>query len=111
MPLKQLGQQRPPTADTPVSIYSPATNIEATGLVLTICNQSAAASTYRIFQDDNGTTYDQTTALYWDVAIAADTTVRVNVGPMNDSSGNLAVSAGDNNALTFTLHGSETLVA
>jgi hypothetical protein len=108
MALKQLGQTRPPTAGTFVSIYSPGTGITASSLVLTIANTSGADTTYRIAQDDNGTTYDETTALAWDVAILADTVVKVNVGPMADSSGNLAVTSGANNALTFTLHGIET---
>lgn len=109
MAVKQLGQTRPPTAGTFVSIYSPGTGVRASSLVLTIANTSGADSTYRICQDDNGTTYDESTALAWDVAILADSVAKVNVGPMDDSSGNLAVTAGDNNAITFTLHGMEAL--
>jgi hypothetical protein len=111
MALKQLGQTRPPTLDTFVSIYSPGSNIEASSLVLTIANVTGTDSTYRICQDDDGTTYDQSTALAWDVAIAANTVARINVGPMNNSAGNLAVASDLGNANTFTLHGVERLFA
>jgi len=115
MASKQLGQVRAITAGTPVSIYSPASGVQASGLRLTICNQTATACFYRVFQDDNGTTYDETTALYYGASgsehdLAANTTVRLNIGPMNNSSGNLAVDVETTNALTFTLHGNESAV-
>jgi hypothetical protein len=111
MAVKQLGQTRPPTLDTFVSIYSPGSNIEASGMVLTIANVTGTDSTYRICQDDDGTTYDESTALAWDVPILADSVQRISIGPMNDSSGNLAVASDLGNANTFTLHGTERLFA
>ncbi len=104
---KQLGQLRP--ADTiAASLYSPSTNI--TGIIknLVVCNTTAIADTFRVFLDDDGTTYDQSTALFYDAPIAANTTVLVDMySPMSNSAGNLAVRSGTASALTFTLSGAE----
>lgn len=105
---KQLGQSRPPTAATPVSLYSPATGVETRVAVLVICNTTGTLAKFRVFHDDNGTTYDQSTALYYDEEVAANTTVRKSPGiDMDDASGNLAVESDTNNALTFTAYGTE----
>ena len=109
MPLvkKQLGQLRPANT-TAASIYSPAANTTTTVRTIIVCNQSGAAAKYRIFLDDNGTTYDETTALFWDVPIAADSSdVFDLVVEMNDSTGNLAVRTDTANALTFSVWGME----
>ncbi len=104
---KQLGQLRPANT-TAASLYSPAASTTAVIKTIVICNTSGTATTFRIFQDDNGTTYDETTALFWDHTIAADTTVQVDVFlAMNDSTGNLAVRTGTADALTFTCAGAE----
>jgi len=116
MPQKQLGQVRAITAGTPVSIYSPGTNVEATNLILTICNQTATARFFRVFQDDNGTDYTQPTAIHYGASgspddLAAFSTRRLPIPHMNNSSGNLAVDTETTDALTFTLHGTERTVA
>jgi|TARA_Y100000296_G_C5174000_1_gene258951 hypothetical protein len=106
--VKQLGQLRPANT-TAASLYSPAANTNAILKTLVVCNQTAAPADYRVFHDDNGTTYDETTALFFDVTLAANVTdvIPLNAG-MNDSTGNFAVRTDTNNALTFTLYGSET---
>ena len=104
---KQLGQVRPANT-TAVSIYSPAAS--TTGIIknIVICNTSAASAKMRIFLDDNGTTYDETTALFWDVQIDAGSSLQVDSHQgMSDSTGNLAVRTDTNDALTFTVHGVE----
>lgn len=104
---KQFGQLRPANT-TAVSIYSPGANI--TGIVknIVIANTTATAETFRIFLDDNGATYDQTTSLFYDVAIDANSTIQLDVFyPMNDSTGNLAIRTSTASALTFTVFGSE----
>ncbi len=102
---EQLGQLRP--ADTnPASLYSPAASTEVMILSILVCNTTGSAATFRLFIDDDGTTYDQTTALYYDVSVAANTTLQIDLKlTMDDSSGNLAVQTGTNNALTFTAFG------
>ena len=105
---KVLGQLRP--ADTnAASLYSPPANraVEITRLV--VCNQSGAVATFRIFLDDNGTTYDETTALMWDVSIGDGVIYNEDTKGwgMTDSTGNLAVRSSVNDALTFTVFGKE----
>ena len=105
---KQLGQLRPANT-TAASIYSPASSTETIVKSIIICNTSGVDATCRVFHDDDGTTYDETTALQWDVTVTADSsslTVEVNLC-MNNSSGNLAVRSGTANALTFTVYGME----
>jgi len=104
---KQLGQARP-TDTNPVSLVSPAANHTVEVESIVICNTTGSAATYRIFHDDDGTTYDQTTALAYDLSIPANTsdTWEASV-KMNDSSGNLAVRSGTGSALTFTAYGKD----
>ena len=104
---KQLGQARPANT-TAASIYSPPAS--TTGIIknIVICNTSAAAAKMRIFLDDDGTTYDETTALFWDVQIDIESSIQLDVHQgMNNSSGNLAVRTDVADALTFTVHGVE----
>lgn len=101
---KQLGQLRP--ADTTAaSLYSPAGETAIIKSIV-VCNTTASAAAFRIFLDDNGTTYDQTTALFYDANINANETVEIDTyWPMNDSTGNLAVRTDTGSALTFTAFG------
>jgi len=103
---QQLGQLRPANT-TAASIYSPGASETAVISTLVICNQTTSAATYRIFIDNDGSTYDQSTALWYDTTIDANTTVQyqTHIG-MDDASGNMAVRTSSANALTFTIFGS-----
>lgn len=104
---KQLGQSRPANT-TAVSIYSPGANTTAIITHIFVCNTTGNTPTFRIFSDDDGTTYDQTTALYYDTALAANETKRIPCFiAMNDSNGNLAVRTSAANEITFTVYGTE----
>jgi len=104
---KQLGQARENSTNA-VSVYSPAISVTAIIKSVVICNQSGAPATFRIFLDADGTTYDQTTALYYDSAIAAATTVQIETfWPMSDVAGNLAYRSSVSNALTISIFGAE----
>lgn len=104
---KQLGQSRPATTIA-ASIYSPATGVTAIVSTIHVCNTSTISSKFRIFLDNDGTTYDKSTALYWDVSIEASETIQVqtHIG-MDNSSGSIAIRSNNENALTFTIHGAE----
>jgi len=108
---RQLGQLRPSNT-TAASIYSPATGIRTTIRSIFIANTTGSAATYRIFHDDNGTTFDETTALAWNKSVASGTFDLVNLSDspifMADDTGNLGVRSGTNDALTFTVYGEET---
>jgi len=105
---KELGQLRPANT-TAATIYSPADNTVAVIDTIIVCNTTTSAAAYRIFIDKDGTTYDQTTALFYDVSLAANSTDLIE-GPfyMNLAAGNLAGRTDTNSALTFTAYGRET---
>jgi len=104
---KQLGQARENSTNA-VSVYSPGASTTAIIKSIVVCNQSGAAATFRIFLDDDGTTFDQTTALYYDVTIAADTTIQIDTfWPMDTDAGALGYRSSVANAITITLFGVE----
>ena len=104
---KQLGQIRI-NSTTATSVYSPSASMNTVIKNIVVCNTSAATAKYRIFCDDNGTTYNQSTALFYDIEILADTTHLLDTFiAMNNSTGNLAVYNSVANAITFTLFGVE----
>ncbi len=104
---KQLGQLRPANT-TAASLYSPGANTTAIIKSIVVCNTTSGAPAFRIFIDDDGTTYDETTAHYFDVSMVANETLQIDTfWAMNDSTGNLAVRTDTNDAITFTAHGVE----
>ncbi len=105
---KQLGQARENSTDA-VPVYSPPTGIIATIVTsILVCNTTGSAAKYRLFHDNNGTTFDESTALFFDATIAANTTVDLEIFlAMDDSDGNLAYRTDTANALTITVYGAE----
>ncbi len=103
-----LGQARPANG-TAVSIYGPADRTKALIFGINIANTTSSSATYRLFIDEDGTTYDQSTALAYDVSIAANNQVLLEYrdGLPIENPGNLAIRVGTNSALTFTAYGSE----
>jgi hypothetical protein len=106
---KQLGQLRPVNT-TAASLYSPGTNVTGIAKNLIVANTTATQATFRVFVDDDGTTYDETTAIFFDVPLLGNTTVQIDVFvAMDDPTGNFAVRTDTNDALTFTLFGAEVI--
>ena len=104
---KQLGQARENSTNA-ASIYSPAASTTAIIKSLVVCNQSGARATFRIFLDDNGSTYDQSTAMFYDIPLPANTTIQIDTyWCMNNQSGNLAYRSSVANAITITVMGVE----
>ncbi len=98
--------QSRPSDTTTVSVYSPDTGDVMEIIAINVANTSAAAVNYRVFHDEDGTTYDESTALYFDVSLAANTTDTLEPKIwMRNSSGNLAVRTSSANDLTFTIYG------
>ena len=106
--LKVLAQLRPANTNA-ASLYSPPDNRAVKLTKLIICNTTGSAATFRVFLDDDGTTYDQTTALMYDPQIGGNLTWEQDLEGwgMVVTAGNLAVRTGTANALTFTLFGKE----
>lgn len=104
---KQLGQARENSTNA-VSVYSPASSTTAVIKSVVVCNNTGSAATFRLFLDNDGTTYDQSTALYYDTSIGANTTVQIDTyWPMDDENGNLAYRSDTANAITITVFGAE----
>ncbi len=104
---KQLGQLRPANT-TAASLYSPGASTTAIIKTIVVCNQTASSAKFRIFLDDDGTTYDESTALFFDIVIGANSTDQIDTYyAMNNANGNLAVRTDTNSALTFTCFGVE----
>ena len=76
-----------------------------------VCNTSGSSVTYRIFHDDDGTTYDTTSALWYDKPVATKSTHKII--DSNHIGGGITISAGGSlgirtdsaNDLTFTAYG------
>lgn len=112
--LEQLAQLRP--ADTnAAALVTPNDKEKIIVTLIVITNVDSANHDFRIFHDDDGTTYDQGTALYYDEALAANTTKILNfAGSKTDpglgglpilDGGNLAVRSDGADDLTFTAYG------
>lgn len=102
----QIAQSRPSNTNA-VSAISPTDGqiIQVTSVF--ICNTTGSNATCRIFHDEDGTTYDQSTALFYDVTLAANTSLHIDLADtwLRDSTGNLAVRVGTASAITFTFYG------
>lgn len=102
---RQLAQTRPANTSA-ASAYSPS--YEATITSIIVCNQGGTTPTFSIYLDDDGTTYDETTALFWQVPLAVAETVVIDAGwYMTNTAGNLAVQTSIANDVTFTIFGDE----
>jgi hypothetical protein len=102
---KQLAQKRENSTNA-VSVYSPNASEEVIIKSIIVANTSGADADVRIFHDDDGTTYDESTAIAWDVTIPTDSVWDREVTIcMNNSSGNLAYRSSVSNALTISVHG------
>lgn len=103
----QVGQSRPANTSN-ATAFTATLRTEITAIL--VCNTSGAAATCRIFHDDDGTTFDQTTALLYDVSIPAGETLSIssdgeNSGIAVSVGGSIGVRSSVASALTFTLYG------
>lgn len=102
----QIAQARPGTS--PTSVFTASIATEITKIV--ICNTTGAAANATLYHDDNGSTFDQTTALLYAKSIPANDYLIIDAqagsgGVSVQKNGQLAVQSGTSNALTFTFYG------
>jgi len=103
----QLAQVRP-SGTTATLAYTPTIRTEITAIF--VANTTGSAAAFSIYHDDDGSTYDATTALYEAVQVPANTTTvirseGVGSGICVSTGGKVAVKSGTGNALTFTFYG------
>jgi hypothetical protein len=93
------------------SIYSPAADEQVMLRELKVCNVSGLdGRKFTVYLDVDGSTYDETTAIYWEVELNKGETWEIGVNlPMYNPSGNIAVKSSVANALTYTLSGEKII--
>ena len=104
---KNLGQLRP-SSTTNQTIYTVPSGITVVVKSIVIANTAATAAKYRLFQCETGATFDQTTALAFDVELASGAKDVINLfSPSHTEAATFGVGTDSANALTFTLYGVE----
>lgn len=106
---QQLGQIRPSSANTPTQLYAAKSGIESTISSILVCNTSGASATFKMYNDDDGTDTDESTAIYWNITVEANQTLEITPKIMlRDADGEVSAESSVANALTFTAYGAET---
>lgn len=103
---KELAQNRP-DGTSATQVYQPDNYAEIS--VITITNTTASAVDYSMYIDQNGTTYDESTAIAFSVELPANSTTiwdLENPIPLF-SNGNLAIQSSVADALNFSIYGHE----
>jgi len=108
---EHLGQARPANT-TAVSIVTPINDQIVIIQQIIVCNTTGSAATFRIFLDNDGTTYSEATALIYDYSLDANDMIEFSFGQdsisglyMTNIAGNLAIRSGTASALTYTING------
>lgn len=104
---KILGQNRPSSSNA-MTVYTVPASTTAILSTIHICNTSSNDVTFSIFMDNTGSTYDETTALYYDVDIRSKETYKIqtHIG-MDTAGGTLGVKVSQASTCTFTFNGAE----
>lgn len=103
----QLAQARP-SGTTAVAAFSASLPTEITTIY--VANTTGSAASFSLYHDDDGSTFDATTALYEAVSVAANTTTVIRAsapggGLAVSKVGKIGVKTSTGSALTFTLYG------
>lgn len=102
-----LAQSRP-AGTSAASIFTASVRTEITRIV--VCNSTGSAAAYSIFHDDDGSTFDETTALFYAVSLGANTSEIIDFGAagggiMVGKTGQIGFTSGTGNALTISMYG------
>lgn len=104
--LTRLLTQARPAGTAAVTGYTKVTKQLTTIRHIIVANSTGSAAVYSIFLDIDGTTYDQTTALYYAVSLAANTSIKLDIDATLDvASGSIGIQTGTGSALTFNIFG------
>lgn len=103
---RQLGQLRPANT-TAAALVTPDDSRPYSVDFINICNVSTGTTAYvYIYHDEDGTTYDETTALIWNMTVHAGETLQIEAPIAGYKvAGRLAVKTSVANAITFTAYG------
>ena len=96
---------------TIASAYSPAAGARAIIFQVHIANTSGTSKDYQLCIDDDGSTYNETTAIAWNAPLNDGEIKTFDFGekgmPLNEAAGNIAIMSESNDAHTFTIVGEE----
>jgi hypothetical protein len=99
----QLAQARE-NSTSAVSIYQ--SNVgETVQVFIKVANVSDASANVSVYHDQNGTTYDQSTALVYNLKLVPGELLEVDHIFVNNPSGHIAYQSSVANALTATVYG------
>lgn len=109
----QLAQSRP-SGTTAVKAFEADLTTEIT--LIAICNTTSSTATFSLYHDDDGSTFDQSTALHYSQNIPANTTLYISADAMGggitvNKDGQIGVQTGTSSALTFTIYGTVQTIA
>ena len=104
----QIAQVRPPTNNVIVNVFTASVLTEIS--LIKVCNTSGAAANFSFFHDDDGTTFDQTTAIYWGLPVNNASTFTFHAlsegaGILVSEGGSLALASSVGDALTISIYG------
>lgn len=103
----QLAQSRV-SGTAAVTLFQPSKRDRYTITSILVANTTASQVDFRIFHDEDGTTYDETTALFYDIPLSGNCTFLYESDIyMNDPAGGLGVRTDTSLALTFTVYGND----
>jgi len=89
---------------TPASIYQSSSG-QQVQVFVKICNVSSAEVLLRFFHDTDGTTFDESTAIVWDMELPPGYTLELDHIFIDNPAGNLAYRTSVASALTVTVYG------
>lgn len=101
---KLIGQLRPSSTNAEV-VYNVPSNTTGIIKTITIANTSNSSVKYSIFVS-SGTTYDETTAIIWEVSLAKNNSDMLDTY-IALTGGNIAFKIDSSNDATITLFGAE----
>lgn len=103
----QVAQSRP-SGTSAVSAYTASLRTEIS--LVNVCNTTSSPANFSLYHDDDGSTFDETSALHYAQLVPANTTVRIEFnaaggGLMVSEDGQIGVQTSVANALTFSIYG------
>jgi hypothetical protein len=109
----QIAQIRP-SGTTAVEAYTASIVTEIRKIA--ICNTTGSAALFSLFHDDDGSTFDETTALHYQQTVPPKTTITIDAdmeagGISVKVGGQIGVQTDTANAFTFTMYGRTAEVA
>jgi len=102
----QLAQANPGVMAS-VQVYSPVANIEAKVETIMITNNSVTPAVCQVFNDDDGSVFNNTTRIFKGTVPANGTVSVDSLFYLGNSAANLAVQTSVITDVTFTVYGTE----